>query len=99
MEDENVDASNNDSDDFISSLEDQVNSALKDRMDVDDDDGADEVAITEQTKKAQRDPELQGISLLAHWNLVDYLPEQLQEPFEVIIGEFILNPWKWRKKS
>ena len=68
-------------------------------MDVDDDGAADRSSNHGANKKAQRDPELKGISLLAHWNLVDYLPEQLQEPFEVIIGEFILNPWKWRKKE
>jgi hypothetical protein len=67
-------------------------------MDVEDEDN-DDIINRRNDNLMEVDEDLKKISLLAHWNLVDYLPEQLQEPFEVIIGEFILKPWKWRKKE
>ena len=81
---------------FVDDMESQVTAALNNRMQVDDDD---EIINRRSDKPVELDEDLKQISLLAHWNLVDYLPEQLQEPFEVIIGEFILKPWKWRKRE
>jgi DNA polymerase epsilon subunit 1 len=77
-------------------MENKVTAALNNRMQVDDDD---DIINRRSDKPVEVDEDLKQISLLAHWNLVDYLPEQLQQPFEVIIGEFILKPWKWRKRE
>jgi DNA polymerase epsilon subunit 1 len=85
-------------DQFLSEMENAVENALAQRMDVEDEDN-DDIINRRNDNLMEIDEDLKKISLLAHWNLVDYLPEQLQEPFEVIIGEFILKPWKWRKKE
>ena len=34
--------------------------------------------------------------IVTNWNMIDYLPDVLKEPFEVFVGEFVFKPMKWR---
>ena len=76
--------------DRLEELEESLNQTLAQRME------AEEGNVVPQKAHAPDMSGLENLSILSHWNLVDYLPEKVQEPFEVVIGEFILKPWKWR---
>jgi DNA polymerase epsilon subunit 1 len=38
------------------------------------------------------------MSIVSHWNICDYLPESIQEYFQILVGEFIFKPVKYRQR-
>ena len=36
--------------------------------------------------------------IVSHWNLAEFLPVEIQEPFMIIVGEFLLKPLRHRQK-